>query len=341
MVGGNIRSGEDRRHLVLRGRDLVVLGLGVDAQLPELLIQILHERLDARADRAEVVILELLALGRHRAEERAAGQDQIRALLVILLVDEEVFLLRADGRRHAGDVLAKELQDSACLLADGLHRAQQRGLLVENLAGVGAERRRDAERIILDEGVAGRIPGGVAARLKGRAQAAGGEGGGVRLALDELLAGELHDDRTVGAGRDERVVLLGGDAGHRLEPVGEVGRALFNRPVLHCIGDHAGDLRIQRRALANGALERLVYVLGQPFLHHRFVENHAAEQLRNLIHAFLSHLSARSRRKCQPRRRTALCFGLAAVLDVGQYTASPGFLSSIFTSLIFTSCNFY
>ena len=293
VIGGDVRGGEDRRELMLARRDLVVLGLRADAQLPELVVQVLHERLDARADRAEVVILQLLALGRHRAEERAAGQDQVRALLVVLLIDEEVLLFRADGGGHAGDLLAKELQHAAGFLADGLHGAQQRGLLVQDLAGVGAERRGDAQRVVLDERIAGRIPGGVASGLKRGAQAAGRERGGVRLALDELLAGELHDDRAVGAGRDERVVLLGGDAGHRLEPVGEVGHALFNRPVLHRIGDHAGDLRIQRRALANGALERLVYVLGQPFLHNRLVENHAAEQFRNLIHAFLSHLSAR------------------------------------------------
>ena len=44
MVGG----GKDGRELVLRGRGLVVLGLGQDAQLPQLVVQLLHERLDAR-----------------------------------------------------------------------------------------------------------------------------------------------------------------------------------------------------------------------------------------------------------------------------------------------------
>src|SRR5699024_11330011 len=57
-------------------------------------------------------------------------------------------------------------------------------------------------------------------------QPAGGEGGGVRLPSDELLAGKLHNHAAVRGGGDEAVVLLGGDAGHGLEPVGEVGSPL-------------------------------------------------------------------------------------------------------------------
>ena len=52
------------RQLVLRGGDLVVLGLGEDAELPELLVQLVHERRHARLDGAEIVVVQLLALGR-------------------------------------------------------------------------------------------------------------------------------------------------------------------------------------------------------------------------------------------------------------------------------------
>ena len=41
VVGGDIGGGEDRRQLVLAGRDLVVLGLGENAELPQLLVQVL------------------------------------------------------------------------------------------------------------------------------------------------------------------------------------------------------------------------------------------------------------------------------------------------------------
>ncbi len=115
----------------------------------------------------------------------------------VLLVDQEVLLLGADGgedllglarRRTAAGPIAE--------LRERVHRAQQRGLLVERLAGPGDEGGRDEERVAVrvleDVGGAGRVPGGVAAGLEGGADAAGGERGGVGLALDQLLAGEAR-----------------------------------------------------------------------------------------------------------------------------------------------------
>ena len=70
------------RQLVLCGRDLVVLGLGQHAQLPQLFVQFLHIGRNAGLDRAEVMIVQLLTLGGFCAEERAAGVDQIAALFI-------------------------------------------------------------------------------------------------------------------------------------------------------------------------------------------------------------------------------------------------------------------
>ena len=85
--------------------------------------------------------------------------------------------------------------------------------MVERLAGPRHERRRDAEeravRVLEDERRRGRVPGRVAARLEGRADAAGRERRGVGLALDQLLAGELGDRGAVAGRAEERVVLLG------------------------------------------------------------------------------------------------------------------------------------
>src|SRR5439155_4454082 len=96
------------------------------------------------------------------------------------------------------------------------------------------ERGRDAERravrVLEDERRRGRVPGGVAAGLEGRADAAGRERRSVRLALDQLLARELGDRAAVAGGRVERVVLLGGHAGQRLEPVRVVRRAALEGP---------------------------------------------------------------------------------------------------------------
>ena len=91
------------------------------------------------------------------------------------------------------------------------------------------------------------------------AQTAGGEGGRIRLAHDELLARQVQDLLAVLVRHGEkRIVLLRRDARERLEPVGVVRGALLNGPFHHGLGhdirrghgdltavlDHAHDLRI-------------------------------------------------------------------------------------------------
>ena len=281
VVDGDIGGVVDGGQLMLAGGDLVVLGLGGHAQLPQLLVQVLHELGNDGAEGAEVVLLQLLALGRGRAEQCAAGQHQVKALVVVLFLDEEVLLLGADGGSHAGHVLAEQMQHLAGLVGDGLHRAQQRGLLVQCLAGVGAERGGDAQRVVLYESVAGGVPGGVAAGLSGGAQAAGGEGGSIRLALDELLTGELHDGGAIRLGADKAVVLLTGDAGQRLEPVGVMGGALLDCPALHHAGHDVGDLQVQGLALLDRRLQAFVGRAGQTLTHLMLVENFAAVKFHN------------------------------------------------------------
>ena len=146
-------------------------------------------------------------------------------------------------------VVAEQLQNPLGLRVQGLHRSQQRRLLVQRLAGPRDERRRDAERravgVFQDVGRAGDVPGRVAAGLEGGADAARGEARGVGLALDQFLAGELGDGVAVAVGGEEAVVLLGGQAGQRIEDVGVVGGPLLDRPVLHGQGHGVGDGRIE------------------------------------------------------------------------------------------------
>ena len=285
LVGGDVAGRKHGRKLVLRGRDLVVLGLGVDAELPELLIEILHKRRDTRLDAAEVVVIELLSLRRLCTEERAAGIDQILAAVIDIFVHEEILLLRADRRAHGGNVgIAKQVDHTQRLTVERLRAAQQRRLFIERLTAVGAERRRDAQDVIFYKGIGRRVPRGIAARFKRRAQAAGREAGSIRLAADKLLAGKLHDHLTSAAGRDEAVVLLGGDAGHRLEPVREVRRALLDRPVLHGIGHDARGVVIETLALFHRRLHLPVGLLRQPLAHDCIVEYHRAKNVRDLIH---------------------------------------------------------
>ena len=226
--------------------------------LRHLLLGVEHVRQHALGDRAEVVVVELVALRRLGAEQRAAGGDEVGALEVVALVDQEVLLLGPDRREHARGVLvAEQLERAQRRARQRVHRAQQRDLVVERLARPRRERGRDAEqravRVLEDERRRGRVPRGVAARLERRPDAAGRERGRVRLALDQLLAGELGERVAVARRAVEGVVLLGGRAGQRLEPVREVGAAALHRPFLHGGGDGVGELGLEREPAARAS----------------------------------------------------------------------------------------
>ena len=285
LVHRAVRLGEDGRQLVLGRGHLVVLGLRGNAERPQLVVELLHELVHCGTDGAEVMLLQFLALYRRIAEQRAAREHDVEALLVVLLGDEEVLLLGAEGRGHAvGRIVAEQVEHAAALGLDGFHGAQKRRLLVERLAGVAAEGRGDAEHLVLDEGVGGGIPGGVAAGLEGGAQAAGGEAGGIGLALDEFLAGEGHDGAAVIGGIDEAVVLLGSDARQRLEPMSVVGGALLDGPLFHGVGDDVGHVLVQRRAFLDSFHQLLVGGLRQTLAHHMLVEHHGAVQIGHFRH---------------------------------------------------------
>ena len=196
VVGADVRALEDRRHLVLGRGHLVVAGLDRHAELGQLELHLEHAGQHPLGDGAEVVVVQLVPLRRLGAEERAAGVDQVGTLVEEDLVDQEVLLLGPDGREDAArGVVAEQRERAQRGLAQRLHRAQQRDLRVQRLAGPRRERGRDAEvgavRVLHDERRARRVPRGVAAGLEGRPDAARGEAGRVRLAPDELLPAEL------------------------------------------------------------------------------------------------------------------------------------------------------
>ena len=222
VVDGLVQLGVDRRELVLAGRDLVVLGLRGDTQRPQLIVQILHVGGNRGADGTEVVLLQLLALSRGGAKEGATGDDQVTATAVGVLLNKEVLLLVANAGDNLLGSLAKEGENALGLAVERRHGAQKGRLLVQRLAGVGTEGGGDTQHLVLDKGGAGGVPSGVAAGLEGGAQAAVGKARGVRFALDQSFAGKFGNRRTIVVGFQEAVVLLGRDAGERLEPMGIV-----------------------------------------------------------------------------------------------------------------------
>ena len=106
VVDGEVQFLEDGCQLKLRGRDLVVARLRRNAQPPQFVLNLIHERQDAWLDCAEVVVFQLLMFCRSRSEERTAGLYQIRTLIIELLVHQEILLFRPHRdpsmhRRHA------------------------------------------------------------------------------------------------------------------------------------------------------------------------------------------------------------------------------------------------
>ena len=282
VVDGNVGGVEDGSQLMLTGSNFVVLGLGGNAQLPQLFVQLLHKLGDLGTNDTEVVLFQLLTLGRGSAEQGAAGEDQILTSFVIFLLDQEVLLLGADGGGDVIHILAEQLQDANRLIGQCVHGTQQRGLLIQSLAGVADECGGDAQHVVLHESVAGGVPCGVAAGLAGGTQAAGGEGGSIGLAAHQLLAGELHDGGAVAHRGNKAIVLLTGDAGQRLEPVGVVGGTQLHGPALHHAGHNVCHLNVQRSTLVQGVLEALISSARQALLHHMLVKDLAAVDLHNI-----------------------------------------------------------
>ena len=101
VIGGDVGVLEDRRDFVLARRHLVVPRLDRHADLVQLALALLHERQHAIGDGPEVVVLHLLALRRPRAEERAAGVDEVGPVEIELPVDQEILLLGAARREDA------------------------------------------------------------------------------------------------------------------------------------------------------------------------------------------------------------------------------------------------
>ena len=263
VIRRDVGGGEDRRHFVLCGGNFIVLGLCQHAQLPEFFVQIFHIRLHAGLDGAEIMVVQLLPFGGSGTEQRAAGVNEILALFIHGAVNEKILLLRSYRGFHGMHIrIAEECQYPHCLPVDGFHGAQQSRFLIQRLAAVGAEHGRNAQHAVLDKGIRSCVPRGVAACLKRGAKPAGGEGGSVRLALNQLLARKLHNDLAAVLGGNKAVVLLGSHAGHRLKPVGKVRGAALDCPVLHRVGNNVRHRQVKVLAAFNGFLQCLKRFLG-------------------------------------------------------------------------------
>ena len=285
VVGGHVGGYKYGGQLVLGGSHLVMLGLCQHTQIPKLVVQILHELGDLGLYHAEIVVVQLLALGGHGPVQSAASENEILALLKHGLVHKEVFLLGAGGGLDVIHVFVAEQPKYAhCLLVYGLHGAQQGRFAVQSLAAVGAEGCGYAQHAVFYESVGGGVPGGVAPGFKGGPQTAGGEGGSVRLTPYKVGSGKLHNNSAAAHGAYKAVVLFRGDAVERMEPVGEMSGAVFYGPVLHGVGDNIGYLWIQTLAVFDGGQELLIGLAREALTHNVVVKDHGTEDFSCTAH---------------------------------------------------------
>ena len=198
VIRGDVGCGINRSQLMLRRCNLVMLRLGKDSQLPELIIEIFHKGRNPWLYDTEIVIIQLLSLRRLCSEQGPSGKAQIRSGIIHFLCNEEILLLRSNrGDDALCRIISKQTKDTERLLAERFHGPQQRRLLVQCMPAIGTEGGGDTERLSFDKGVGSWVPGRIASGFKCCTQAAGRERGGIRLTLDQLFPGELHDDASI------------------------------------------------------------------------------------------------------------------------------------------------
>ncbi len=101
----------------------------------------------------------------------------------------------------------------------------------------------------------------------------------------------------------EAVVLLGGDARERLEPVRVMRGALLDRPFLHGVGYDVRDLYVERVAVLDGPHQLLVGCRWEALVHRMLVEHHLAVDVLDLRHLPLLV----SRARLRVRQRHSVC----------------------------------
>mmetsp|Transcript_23071 Transcript_23071/g.73205 ORF Transcript_23071/g.73205 Transcript_23071/m.73205 type:complete len:622 (-) Transcript_23071:18-1883(-) len=275
------RGAEEGCKLILVGRDLAVARAERDAEHKALMLDLLHALERHRVDCGHVVVAHLLAARRVLAHNRAPGELEIGAAVVVLARHKEELLLEADVGANLVDLVSEQLEEARRLRRDRLLRAQERRLLVEGVAVEGDEDRGDEDSVAAEENGGGRVDDGVPARCVRRAHPTRGVRRAVGLALKQRLALKLPLDLAVLVEGEHGVVDLAGlavadaERRHRLEPVRHHACAVVVRPVHHRGRDLVGRRRCPRRVVEqaggqavlgevrvrDGALEAVLAVL--------------------------------------------------------------------------------
>ena len=90
----------DGSQLMLSRSHLVVLSLGSHAQFPQLRIYLAHESRHSLPNSTEIMVIQLLPLGRHSSKQGPSGINQVFSLFKLLRVHQEILLLRSHRGGH-------------------------------------------------------------------------------------------------------------------------------------------------------------------------------------------------------------------------------------------------
>ena len=102
--------------------------------LPQILVQLSHEMRNLILDHAEVLIVKLLSLRCRCAKQCTSSQLQVKSLIELILVNQKVLLLWSNGSSYLRWCLTKQLQDTKCLLVNGIHGTKKWCLVIQRLA---------------------------------------------------------------------------------------------------------------------------------------------------------------------------------------------------------------
>ena len=260
---------------------LIVLGFRVNAKFPKFLVKVSHVWSNSRSDICKILVVKLLTLWRLCPKESSACKNEILTLVEHLLVNNEVFLLSADGRGNMSYLFVSEkLQETHCGLVKSLHWTQKRSLFIENFSRIWHENCRNIKTSLLDKAVRSRIPRSIASCRTCSSESAWGERGRIRLALDKSLARKLHYRHSVMGRSNERVVLFSGRTCHWLEPMGIMSCTLFDRPLFNGIRYYISGSHIKRSACAAGLFQIYVDVFRKSCFHYFLIKNVTRKNLR-------------------------------------------------------------
>ena len=267
VVVGQVGLLEYRGHFELVGRYLVVTCGHRYAQFVGLAFKLLHESHHAGRDAAEVVVVKLLAFRRSSTEEGTAGLAQVWTGVVQRLVYEEILLLPSQGGHHLGDILVEILAHFRSGLVHCREGLEQRCFVVEGLSGVCDKDGGDAQRLTDQKRRAARIPQRVSTGFECGTDAAIREARSIGLLLNQKAAVKPLNGTSPAVGLNEAVVLFGGAASQRLEPVGVVGCTTCHGPLFQSTGHLVGNFAVNAGSVHHGRDHMFIRFLCQVLAH--------------------------------------------------------------------------